>query len=209
GRRGRGGLRRPCGGGGRSRPGRARRSRGRGGPLWTRTLSPPAPPGPREPFVWLRFLHQPLAAVGLLAVEPSAWPLYVSVLLVLTLEWPFHIQLVEDMEIYPSAEWTSAAAAYILGAALLPVFWLSATLGFFLIFVLDSAGLVRADGIAADTVRAIRGQPAPPAVGVDGHLRGFVNVSTHAIRVATVAGVRAVAPGAPLFVLVLVTEGAV
>jgi len=174
-----------------------------------RKLFPPAPPGPREPFAWLRFLHQPLAALGLLAVEPSAWPLYLSVLLVLTLEWPFHIQLVEDMEIYPSAEWTSAAAAYILGAALLPIFWLSATLGFFLIFVLDSAGLVRADGIAADTVRAIRGQPAPPAVAVDGHLRGFANVSTHAIRVATIAGVRAVAPGAPLFVLVLVTEGAV
>src|SRR5262249_55015379 len=111
-----------------------------------RKLFPPPPPRPREPFAWLRFPHPPPAPLGLLGVEPSAWPLYVSVLLVLTLEWPFHIQLVEDMEIYPSAEWTSAAAAYILGAALLPIFWLSATLGFFLIFVLDSAGLVRADG---------------------------------------------------------------
>jgi signal transduction histidine kinase len=174
-----------------------------------RKLFPPAPPGPREPFAWLRFLHQPLAALGLLAIDPSAWPLYVSVLIVLTLEWPFHIQLVEDMEIYPSAEWTSAAAAYVLGAAILPIFWLSATIGFFLIFVLDSAGLVRADGIAADTVRAIRGQPSPPAVGVDGHLRGFVNVSTHAVRVLTVGALRAVAPSAPLFLLVLLTEGMV
>ena len=174
-----------------------------------RKLFPPAPPGPREPFAWLRFLHQPLAALGLLAIDRSGWPLYLSVLIVLTLEWPFHIQLVEDVEIYPSAEWTSAAAAYVLGAAILPIFWLSATLGFFLIFVLDSAGLVRADGIAADTVRAIRGKASPPSVGVDGHLRGFVNVSTHAVRVLAVAVLRGAAPSVPLFLLVLLTEGMV
>jgi signal transduction histidine kinase len=147
--------------------------------------------------------------VGLLAVDPALAPLYATVLIVTTLEWPFHIQLAEDMEIYPAAEWTSAAAAYILGIAFLPVFWLSATLGFFLIVALDSAGVVRASGIAADTVRLMRGQPHPPGLGVDGHLRGFVNVSTHAIRAAVVAGVRTVAPEAPLLLLVLGAEGAV
>jgi hypothetical protein len=38
----------------------------------------------RPAFAWLRFLHQPLAAVGLLAVDPSAWPLYLTVLIVVT-----------------------------------------------------------------------------------------------------------------------------
>src|SRR5262249_16853199 len=84
-------------------------------------------PAAGQRFAWLRFLHQPLAAAGLLAIDPSAWPLYLTVLIVLTCEWPFHLQLAEGIEIYPPAEWTSASAAYVLGFAVLPVFWLSAT----------------------------------------------------------------------------------
>src|SRR5262245_44831926 len=134
-----------------------------------------------QPFSWLRFLHQPLAAAGLLAIDPSAWPLYLTVLIILTCEWPFHLQLAEGIEIYPPAEWTSASAAYVLGFAVLPVFWLSATLGFGLIVLLDGLRLVPASGIAADSVRWVRGRAHPPGVVVDGDLRGFVNVSTHAV----------------------------
>ena len=123
-----------------------------------------------QPFAWLRFFHQPLAAVGLLAVDPSAWPLYLTVLLVLTFEWPFHLQLAEGIEMYPPAEWTSASAAYVLGFAVLPVFWLSATLGFGLIVLLDSLALVRASGIASESVRWIRGEAHPSGVVVDGHV---------------------------------------
>src|SRR5262245_4854178 len=163
----------------------------------------------RQRFAWLRFLHQPLAAVGLLALDPAAWPLYVTVLLVLAVEWPFHIQLADGIEIYPPAEWTSASAAYVLGLAFLPLFWLSAALGFALIVVLDGTGVVRASGIAADSVRWIRGQPHPPSVTVDGHLRGFVNVSTQAVRVAVIASLHHLRVEPPLLLLVLLTEGAV
>jgi signal transduction histidine kinase len=162
-----------------------------------------------QPFAWLRFFHQPLAAVGLLAVDPSAWPLYLTVLLVLTFEWPFHLQLAEGIEMYPPAEWTSASAAYVLGFAVLPVFWLSATLGFGLIVLLDSLALVRASGIASESVRWIRGEAHPSGVVVDGHLRGFVNVSTQAVRVAVVAAIRHLELDPPLFLVVLVTETAV
>jgi signal transduction histidine kinase len=167
--------------------------------------TPPA----AQPFAWLRFLHQPLAAVGLLALDPDAWPLYVTVLAVLTVEWPFHIQLADDLEIYPPAEWTAASAAYVVGLALLPVFWLSAALGFALIVLLDGTGLVRASGIAADSVRWIRGRPHPPGVTVDGHLRGFVNVSTQAVRITVVAALHHLHLDPSLLIVVLVTEGAV
>ncbi len=166
-----------------------------------------SPPVPRS--AWLRHLHQPLAAAGLLAIDPAAWPIYLTVLVVLTLEWPLHIQLADDLEIYPPAEWTAASAAYVLGFALLPIFWLSAALGFGLIVLLDGLGLVRASGIAADSVRWIRRRPHPPGVTVDGHLRGFVNVSTQAVRATVVALVRRVHPDPSLLLLVLVTEGAV
>src|SRR5262245_5384311 len=131
--------------------------------------TPPA----AQRFAWLRFLHQPLAAVGLVAIEPSAWPVYLTVLVVLALEWPFHIQLADDLETYPPAEWTAASAAYVLGFALLPIFWLSAALGFGLIVLLDGYGIVGARGLAADSARWIRGRPPPAGVTVDGHLRGF------------------------------------
>src|SRR5262249_23108116 len=114
----------------------------------------------------------------------------------------FHIQLSKDVEIYLPASWTAAAAAYLLGPALLPVFWLSTALGFGLIVLLDGAGLVRAHGITAETVRQVRGQPYPPGVGVDGHLRVFVNIGSHAIRVAVVLAARAAVPGVPLVAVV-------
>jgi signal transduction histidine kinase len=142
-------------------------------------------------------------------VDAAAWPFYLTVLLVLTLEWPFHIQLAEGVEIYLPAAWTSAAAAYLVGPPVLPIFWVSCTLGFGLIVLLDGAGLVRATGITAESVQRVRGEGSPPGSGVDGHLRQFVTVSGHAVRVATVAGVRAVAPGAPLLITVLVTEAVV
>jgi signal transduction histidine kinase len=145
----------------------------------------------------------------MLWVAPAAWPLYLTMLAVLTFEWPLHIQLAEEVEIYLPVTWTGAAAAYVLGPPILPVFWLSATLGFIVIVALDGAGLVRASGITAESVRQVRGEPHPPGVGVDGHLRHFVNVSSHAVRVATLAAVRAVAPEAPLVVGVPVAEAAV
>jgi signal transduction histidine kinase len=143
---------------------------------------------------------------GLLLSDPAAWPLCLTVLTVLTLEWPFHIQLAEGAEIYLPAAWTSTAAAYLIGPAVLPVFWVSSTLGFVLIVVLDGAGLVRATGITAESVRRVRGEPSPPGAGVDGHLRQFVNVSDHAVRVAAVATVRRLLPDTPLFLTVVLTE---
>jgi signal transduction histidine kinase len=167
--------------------------------------TPPA----AQRFAWLRFLHQPLAAVGLLAIEPSAWPVYLTVLVVLALEWPFHIQLADDLETYPPAEWTAASAAYVIGFALLPIFWLSTALGFGLIVLLDGSGLVRASGIAADSVRWIRRRPHPAGVTVDGHLRGFVNVSTQAVRATVVAALHHSALEPSLLLVVLLTESAV
>src|SRR6185436_2235074 len=103
-----------------------------------------------EPFAWLRFLIGPLVVVGLLAADPAEWRLYLVVLVVLTLAWPFCIQLTEGVEIYLPVNWTAAAAAYAIGLPILPLVWLSATLGFFLIGMLDRAGVVRARGLAAE-----------------------------------------------------------
>src|SRR5262249_61084093 len=43
-----------------------------------------------QPFSWLRFLHQPLAAAGMLAIDPSAWPPYLTGLIILPCAWPVH-----------------------------------------------------------------------------------------------------------------------
>lgn len=102
---------------------------------WRARLFPPAAPPAGEPFAWLRFLHLPLALLGLPAIDPAAWSLYVTVVVVLTLAWPFCIRLAEDVEVYFPVTWTSAAAAYVVGLPTLPVFWVSATLGFALMFV--------------------------------------------------------------------------
>src|SRR5262245_26149595 len=78
-----------------------------------------------EPWAWLRFLIGPLVLVGLAASHAADWPLYLILLVVLTLEWPFCIQLTERVEIYLPVGWTSAAAAYAVGLPILPLVWLS------------------------------------------------------------------------------------
>lgn len=176
---------------------------------WIRRVFPPAAPPAGEPFAWLRFLHLPIALVGLAWSDPHAWPQYAIVLATLSLVWPFHIQLTEGVEIYLPATWTSAAAAYLLGPGLLPVFWLSTSLGFVAMLVLDRVGLVRASGITAETIRQMRGEPYPPGNGVDGNLRQFVNMSCHAIRVLIAAAMARLSAGAPALAVVLVGETAV
>jgi signal transduction histidine kinase len=192
-----------------SSPSRPASSTPDSGSGWFRRAFPPAAPPAGEPFAWLRFLHAPVAVVGLFGLQPAEWPFYLTVLALLTVLWPFHIELSKDVEIYQPASWTAAAAAYLLGLGLLPVFWLSTALGFALIVLLDGAGLVRAHGITAETVRQVRGQPHPPGVGVDGHLRGFVNIGSHAVRIAVVRAAGAVAPGLPLVVVVPLGEALV
>jgi signal transduction histidine kinase len=176
---------------------------------WIRRWFPPAAPPAGEPFAWLRFLHLPIALVGLAWSDPHAWPLYVAVLITLSLIWPFHIQLTEGVEIYLPETWTSAAAAYLLGPGLLPVFWLSTSFGFAAIVVLDRLGLVQATGITAETIRQMRGEPFPPGNGTDGHLRQFINVSSHGIRVLVAAAVARVHSGAPGLATVIAGETAV
>jgi signal transduction histidine kinase len=130
-------------------------------------------------------------------------------LAVLTLEWPFCIQLAENVEVYFPVTWTSAAAAYVLGLPVVFFVWVSATLGYVLMFVLDGAGLVAATGLAADSMRRLRGEPAPPGEAVDGLLRHFVNTSDGAIRVGALAAARVVAPHLSLLWLVACVEGIV
>src|SRR6185295_19652199 len=79
-----------------------------------------------EPFAWLRFLIAPLVVAGAFAADPADWRLYLVVLIVLTLAWPFCIQLTEGVEIYLPVGWAAAAAAYAIGLPILPLVWLSA-----------------------------------------------------------------------------------
>jgi len=176
---------------------------------WIRRLWPPAEYPGNEPFAWLRFLHAPIALAGVAWLDPHQWVLYVSLLVLLTLLWPFHLQLTEGVEIYPPASWTSAAAAYFLGPALLPIFWVSSSTGFALIVALDVTGIIPATGITADSVRQVRGLPFPPGSNVDGNLRHFVNTSSHAVRAAVATAAHRFAPGLPLLALVFVGEAAV
>ena len=90
-------------------------------------------------------------------MEPAAWSRSLTVTLVLALEWPFCIRLTEGVEVYMPVMWTSAAAAYLLGPAILPVFWVGALLGFTLIVLLAGAGIVPAVGLAEESVRRWRG----------------------------------------------------
>src|SRR5262245_36719192 len=121
---------------------------------WIARLFPPD-----VAFRWQRWAHVPLAAIGLWWVEPDAWPRYLVVTAVLALEWPFCIRLTQGVEVYMPVMWTSAAAAYLLGPAILPIFWLAAPLGFAHIVLLDGAGIVPAVGIAEESARRWRGQP--------------------------------------------------
>jgi hypothetical protein len=120
-------------------------------------------------------------------VEPAAWSRYLTVTLVLALEWPFCIQLTEGVEVYMPVMWTSAAAAYLLGPAILPVFWVAALLGFTLIVLLDGAGIVPTVGLAKESVRRWRGQPFTLDTVADGDVRHSFNMAEHVVRVAAIA----------------------
>jgi signal transduction histidine kinase len=150
---------------------------------WTARVAPLGVPGR-----WLRWLHIPLAAAGLPWLESAAWARSLTVLLVLALEWPFCIRLTEGVEVYMPVMWTSAAAAYLLGPAILPVFWLAALLGFALTVVLDSAGIVRAVGLAEESARRWRGQSFALDSVADGDIRHSCNLAEHAVRVTMIAG---------------------
>jgi signal transduction histidine kinase len=139
------------------------------------------------PFAWLHHLHPLLALAGLYWLEPGQWPVYLLVFVVLTLEWPFCIRLAHDLEVYFPVTWTSAAAAYVLGPAILPVYWLGALAGFVLIVVLDTRGIVPALGMAAESVRRYRGEPFALDTVVDGELRHFHLMSQLAVRAAAFA----------------------
>ncbi|HJW69397.1 MAG TPA: hypothetical protein VJ829_08570, partial [Candidatus Binatia bacterium] len=120
-------------------------------------------------------------------MEPAAWSRYLTVTLVLALEWPFCIQLTEGVEVYMPVMWTSAAAAYLLGPAILPVFWVGALLGFTLILLLDGTGIVPTVGLAKESVRRWRGQPFALDTVADGDVRHSFNMAEHVVRVAAIA----------------------
>ncbi len=164
---------------------------------WTARIAPPG-----VPFSWLRWAHIPLAAGGLFWVEPAEWPTYLLVTIVLALEWPFCIRLTQGVEVYMPVMWTSAAAAYVLGPAILPAFWVAAPLGFALIVVLDSAGLVPAVGLAAESAKRYRGEPFALDSVADGDIRHSLALSEHAVRVAVIAGCRATGLALPATILI-------
>src|SRR4030095_6272155 len=128
-----------------------------------------APPG--VPSSWLRWVHIPLAVAGLFWIDPALWPSYVLVTAVLALERPFCIQLTPGVEIYLPLLWTSAAAAYVIGPAILPVFWLASLPGFALIVLLDGAGIVPAVGLAAESAKGWRGEAVARDWRADGDRR--------------------------------------
>jgi signal transduction histidine kinase len=162
-----------------------------------------APPGVR--FSWLRWAHVPLALLGIAWVEPAAWARYLVVTAVLTLEWPFCIRLTQGVEVYMPVMWTSAAAAYVVGPAILPVFWIAAPLGFALIVLLDGAGLVPAVGLAAESAKRYRGEPFALDSVADGDIRHSLMLSEHAVRVTAIAACRAYALALPATILIAET----
>jgi signal transduction histidine kinase len=149
-------------------------------------------------------VHQPLALAGLFWLAPDRWRLYLLVLTVLTLEWPFCIRLADDVEIYFPVMWTAGAAAYLIGPMVLPVYWLAALLGFVLIVVLDARGLVPAVGVAAESAKRYRGEPFALESVVDGDLRHFLLMSNLAVRLLVFAAVTRA--GVPKFPGILVAE---
>jgi signal transduction histidine kinase len=163
-------------------------------------------PSASTPFAWLRYLIVPLAASGLFVADWNAWPLYLTVLVTLTLLWPFCIQLTEGVEIYICVNWASAAAVYVLGFPALTIIWLSATLGYALIGVLDRMGIVTARGLAARSLRRSTAQQLRPRDNIHGLLRQFAYLSAHAVRAGVVAVLAIVAPGASLYVAVILAE---
>jgi signal transduction histidine kinase len=128
-----------------------------------------------------------LAVGGLYWVVPGDWAVYLLVLAVLSAEWPFCIRLADDVEVYFPVMWTSAAAAYVLGPAVLPIYWIAGVVGFALIVVLDGRKIVPALGLAAESARRYRGEPYALASVVDGDLRHSLLMSELAVRVAAFA----------------------
>ena len=159
------------------------------------------------PFAWLHYLHPLLGLVGLYWVVPSDWPVYLLVFVVLAIEWPFCIHLADDVEVYFPVMWTSAAAAYLLGPVVLPLYWFAALAGFVLIVVLDTYRVVPAVGMAAESSRRYRGEPFALETVVDGELRHFHTLSQLGVRVLAVALVSSLRLG--IFPTVLIGEGAV
>ena len=159
------------------------------------------------PFAWLRRLHPVLALAGLWWFDPSQWAIYLLVLVVLAVEWPFCIHLADDVEVYFPVAWTSAAAAYLLGPVILPIYWLAGVLGFALIVVLDARGIVPAVGIAAESAKRYRGEPYDARSIVDGDLRHVLIMSELAVRVVVFGVARRAGLG--LFPGVVVAELAV
>ena len=86
--------------------------------------------------------------------------------------------------------WTSAAAAYLLGPAILPVFWVSAPLGFALTVLLDGAGIVPAVGLAAESAKRWRGEPFALDSVADGDVRHTLALSEHCVRLVVIAACR-------------------
>jgi signal transduction histidine kinase len=145
-----------------------------------------------------------LAVLGLEWVEPAHWSLYLLVLALLTVEWPFCIRLADDVEVYFPVMWTAAGAAYLLGPAVLAVYWIAGVLGFALIVLLDARRIVPAVGLAAESARRYRGEPYALDSVVDGDLRHFLLMSELAVRVV----VYAIASrfGSPFFASVVLAE---
>src|SRR5262249_48670346 len=147
-----------------------------------------APPG--VPASWLRWLHVPLAAAGLPSVVAASRAPSLTGLPVLPPLRPvclrFCIGLREGVEVYMPVMWTSAAAAYLLGPAILPIFWLAAPLGFAHIVLLDGAGIVPAVGIAEESARRWRGQPFDLDSVADGDFRHSFAMAEHAVRVLAI-----------------------
>jgi signal transduction histidine kinase len=148
-----------------------------------------------------------LAVGGLYWVVAADWPVYLLLLAVLSAEWPFCIRLADDVEVYFPVMWTSAAAAYVLGAAVLPIYWIAGVVGFALIVVLDARKIVPALGLAAESARRYRGEPYALASVVDGDLRHSLLMSELAVRVAAFAVASRV--GLSVFPSILVAELAV
>jgi signal transduction histidine kinase len=171
---------------------------------WSHRVHPPGAPTRDAPFAWIRHLHIVLALIGLAWFDPARWPLYLLVLVLLSVEWPFCIRLADDVEVYFPVMWTAAGAAYILGPVVLAVYWIAGVLGFTLIVVLDGRRIVPAVGLAAESARRYRGEPFALESVVDGDLRHFLLMSELAVRVIVYRAASTF--GSPFFASVVLAE---
>jgi signal transduction histidine kinase len=171
---------------------------------WSHRVHPPGAPTRDAPFAWIRHLHIVLALIGLAWFDPAQWPLYLLVLVLLSVEWPFCIRLADDVEVYFPVMWTAAGAAYILGPVVLAVYWIAGVLGFTLIVVLDGRRIVPAVGLAAESARRYRGEPFALESVVDGDLRHFLLMSELAVRVIVYRAASTF--GSPFFASVVLAE---